>query len=529
LLEKLAKPEAAWNAYANLRIVARPAASIMLEGSDSRLDLDVERGTNQYGCSPLPQMGGIELSSSTATTVSFEGLSAAEKLRRKLISAAALGRTREVLLQAAIETKAAVLETLGFSESDAVPILAASGTTGVLFATLYYLSGMRGAATAILVGAEESGSGISLAAAGCHPASRTPTTGAVVNVGDRLGGFEVDLLIQAVPVRNKSNEPVPVVRIVDQIERLLEQALTAGKKVLLHVMECSKTGLVAPGFEAVQVLRHRYPQLPIIVDACQLRTDFDVLRRYVKIGCAVVVTGSKFYGGPAFSAALILPASQANHRTPLPNGLADYSWRGDWPHEWGAMCVDLPQTTNPGLLMRWQAALEEIKLFHKIPKAIVTELLRVFGQSVRTCLADLPEVRLLDSNVAPEITTIEPPPIFSSLFTFGIAKSVGVGWLGVDELRRIYTLLRCDLTEHLPSDALEGECRVSRTLCHIGQPVVFPAGSYPAGLRLSAGSRLLTLASHNGHDWLYEQVSIMTAKLRFIIRRLPHVYTAQGK
>ena len=81
----------------------------------------------------------------------------------------------------------------------------------------------------------------------------------------------------------------------------------------------------------------------------------------------VLITGSKFAGGPPLSGALLLPEVIATglRSAPLPpEGLADYSARLDWPEPLQATFArDLTTTANLGLGLRWSAALAELKRF----------------------------------------------------------------------------------------------------------------------------------------------------------------------
>ena len=103
----------------------------------------------------------------------------------------------------------------------------------------------------------------------------------------------------------------------------------------MHVLAGSKTGLSAPSFEAVQRLHERFgARLDVVVDACQMRLAPERVRAYLEAGCMVLITGSKFFGGPPFSGALLVPAgvaARAPELAPLPPGLAGYFTRPEWP------------------------------------------------------------------------------------------------------------------------------------------------------------------------------------------------------
>src|SRR5262249_61624503 len=105
------------------------------------------------------------------------------------------------------------------------------------------------------------------------------------------------------------------------------------------------------------------------------------LRAYLEHGFMVAITGSKFLAGPTFSGALLVPRTLARklRRQPLPPAFGAYSTRAEWPRGWTAS-RSLPDTANYGLLLRWEAALEELRAFGGIPEhEIAAFLLRVAG------------------------------------------------------------------------------------------------------------------------------------------------------
>lgn len=67
------------------------------------------------------------------------------------------------------------------------------------------------------------------------------------------------------------------------------------------------------------------------MDACQLRSEEENIRKYVSLGFLTLVTGSKFYCGPPFCGAVLFPPAalaelEAGHEH-LPTGFEDYFTR----------------------------------------------------------------------------------------------------------------------------------------------------------------------------------------------------------
>src|SRR5581483_2196569 len=115
------------------------------------------------------------------------------------------------------------------------------------------------------------------------------------------------------------------------------------------------------------------------------------IRRDLADGFAVMITGSKFAGGPAFCGALLLPEGLVDRlaRAGLNLApLAPYSAALDWPARLRrAAAPGLAQPANLGLGLRWTAALAEIEAYEAIPPAWRAAALAEFDQAVRSRVA----------------------------------------------------------------------------------------------------------------------------------------------
>ncbi|WP_206047158.1 hypothetical protein, partial [Noviherbaspirillum denitrificans] len=65
-----------------------PTEQLLLDGGDARIALDATGMANKYGCAPLPDPGLLAFGSSTASSISAAGFSAADCLRENLHRAA---------------------------------------------------------------------------------------------------------------------------------------------------------------------------------------------------------------------------------------------------------------------------------------------------------------------------------------------------------------------------------------------------------------------------------------------------------
>jgi hypothetical protein len=506
-----------WQAFLKLKPIALPAVALMLRDGDNRLDLDPESGCNRYGGSPLPRRDAIEFSSSTAADLSPLALRAAEDTRQRLMPATAQGDSGLAHMVLADGIKLDLLRVLGLEADGSVyPILAASGTTAMMMAAHIALGRDVRPTLAILVGPDETGRGVPAVVIGRHPAPCAPT-GAAVSQNGLIGGMPSDIRIMRMAIRNGQGRPLPPDSLAEPIAGVVAREQSAGRRVVLHVLEGSKTGLVAPGIAPVLSLRRWFPDLPITVDACQWRTGSVVLRRYLNAGCMVALTGSKFMGGPPFSGALLVPARLFEAMAPLPASFADYSWRYDWPEDDSGRCAGLPKTGNAGLLLRWRAALAEVAAFAELPAARVALSLDEIGRAVRSALLASSDVALLAAVPAVGADS-EGWASRSSIFTFAVRSRRSGGWLDETALRRIHSLLASDVSPMLPADASPEQRHLASRICHIGQPVAFTSGPHPAGLRLAIGARRIVAASRNGGlESVRRDIDEVMAKLRLLL------------
>src|ERR1700693_3681696 len=94
----------------------------------------------------------------------------------------------------------------------------------------------------------------------------------------------------------------------------------------------------APSEQCLDEIRRRGPRrVQIVVDACQMRLGRPRLRKYLDRGYIVIVTGSKFFTGPPFSGALLVPAGFSGAFDAVAGiapGLREYSSRSDRPKNW---------------------------------------------------------------------------------------------------------------------------------------------------------------------------------------------------
>ena len=505
------------------------AEAIMETGGDIRLARDPRTGLNGYGCSHRPRPWAVTFASSTASSSSERGYAAAEAARLRATAALLRGEDDAVRRELAA-IRAALAELYRLPEGGAVA-LAASGTdTELLALALTHLAGDQPILN-ILVAPEETGSGVPMAARGLHFAVDT-ALGHDVARAAAIEGFRADTELGSVALRAADGAARPADVVEAEIAPMVRQGLAEGKRVILHVLDLSKTGLLAPGMAFLRALRAAHgAAFDIVVDACQARLSPGSVAAYLALEAVVLVTGSKFFTGPPFAGAVLVPPAVAARLRDgrLPAGLDAYFGRDDLPDCPAA--AGLPAVGNLGLALRWHAALAEIEALFAIAPARRAEILRGFAHVVAREVAANPALRLLP---APAIERgDEDWERCASIFSFSMKAPRGAAAPGEpgrcvdpDEARFVYRWLNADLSAAVPGLAAE-ELRLARLICHIGQPVKLPApgGGVMGVLRVSAGARLISgEPSHRAMDDAarlareFDDLAAVFGKLRLVLR-----------
>jgi hypothetical protein len=189
-----------------------------------------------------------------------------------------------------------------------------------------------------------------------------------------------------------------------------------------------------------------------------LRCSFDEIEADLESGFLVMVTGSKFAGGPPFCGALLVPQDRVAQLRglELPAGLAAYSARFDWPQSLGvASSGHAFALANLGMGLRWEAALAEIEAYAAIPARRRDEIAGAFADTVRRCVAANCDLAFLDEGLWRRKG--RAPTIFPILTHKGDEA----------QARLIYEALRSPGGDKGYMSAPE-----FARVCHVGQPVV---------------------------------------------------------
>ncbi len=371
-------------------ILDLPTHILMSAGGDDRITLDEQSGLNSYGCAPEP-IRAISYSSSTASSISAAAYAHAHSVHHILREAVAAGGTEaDVYAEAIRAARKRIRATYGLADSVDI-CFGASGTDLEYLALAMALQDGK-PVTNIVVEVDEVGSGCLFSQAGQYFAPRT-ALGVDVSKGAHLAGMGAERI--AVVTLKTRSESGPVIDPADYGAMLIAAcgaAIAKGHRPLVHIIHRSKTGIITPSLDAIDALLAAHGgAVDLVVDACQGRIAPPTIAAYLERGASIYITGSKFIGGPPFSAwALVPPVLSERMRGggAVPAGLADFFVRGDMPASWTSVDAVLNRGSNFGLLLRLEAGLFELERLLAMPMGRVDAVIAAFGATMRSLGAD---------------------------------------------------------------------------------------------------------------------------------------------
>lgn len=372
-------------------------ADLLASGGDSRLDVDPRTGLNRYGCGFRPEPGLLHLGSCTGSTVTEHGFDAAHDL---LTAVTGSGGPAPTAMASAHDDVRRRLKELLLPDGDPADVVLTPSGTDAEYVTLDLAARAGHPIVNIVTAPHEVGSGTVRAAGALHFDAITPN-GSARDVGTPVDADLADRTSTVtVAVRRADGEARDADDIDDEMRALVERTLEGPSDVMVHVVAHSKTGMHAPTLGLLAELEHRFSdRLHVVVDAAQGRISRRGLREALAAGRMVIVTGSKFYGGPPFSGAVLVPPRYraAVQEGPPPTGFGDYFTAEQAPESWAAWRSALPAGGNLGLLLRWGAAIAEIERYYAVRPDLRFDVLCRFAARVPAVLDAVAGVELEES------------------------------------------------------------------------------------------------------------------------------------
>ena len=494
--------------------LALPLQEALASGGDSRFVIRAD-GLNKYGTAALPRMA-VPFGSCTSSSPSLRGFRAAARMQNVLCRASDSAATAEDACQAIRRRLRQLLRI-----KPGVDIaLAPSGTDTELIAVALAAGQTDRRIINIVVGPNEVGSGTPQAASARHYDTLVPAGRTVLPDGPVDGRLAKRIDLEVVPLRGSDGEMLDEQQLDRQVVQLVSEAEDQHAIVLLHIVAHSKTGMHAPSLECVAELRKRYADLIVLVDAAQGRFSRKGMAQALEQDYLFMITGSKFFGGPPFSGALLIPESlspASRGLTSFPAGFGDYLSAVEMPTHWQSIRAGLPQQPNYSVILRWAAAIAEMDAFYATDGAARLRILRAFERLV-------PEVFGASESI--ELLAVYPPVYGedrllqskTTVFSFRV-RGHDSHYFDRDELLELHGELNEDVAAVYP----HLDATVLATPFHLGQPVNI--GADGCALRVALGGELIvrvardTALGETFEDrlaWLHRQLMTLRNKIELI-------------
>eukprot|EP00736_Rhodelphis_marinus_P008168 Rmarinus@m.27725 len=468
--------------------IAGEVKKLLQEGGDDRSVLN-EHGVNKYYTSVVPDSNILHRGTCTSSTPTPAGFAAACNVLAKLKDGSLKHVDLMNLIRSGLSSvfqlqsvPSEVVLTPSGSDAELIPLLCAVHRAIRLAPS----SGVRPTVVSLVTCAGEVGSGTANAAGGEHFSKVAPSgrAGAAFPGGQLEGYTELaDVKVkQLKPREPKSGEPVvDYDKLVSQhVEDVLKA--TPHAVVVVHSVEGSKTGLCLPSRAAVKSLCEKHgDHILVVADLCQMRSTPESVCDWLRMNASILVTGSKFFNGPPFSGAVIIPKPMCDELcrnlalpsdiAAVPAGLVDYVSQADVPDSLAPLKESLEDWENRGLALRWTAAMCEMLDFASVaadhpdalPKAANDWVVAVRGLIGET--AGLTVVGDTDSGVSVRVGAI------NTVVSFTVEHNGRL--LAVDELKKVHKWMWMDVSRLLPASATEEEKRTGGLRATIGQPVAY--------------------------------------------------------
>jgi len=508
--------------------LAIPTEYLLMSGGDLRLNIDEFELLNKYGCRPFPRPEAFTFASSTATSISNFAYDKTDKARTILIQKSLKHGFKKTTVEFSELLKNNLRKALKINDECQI-IFSPSGTDSSLQIAGITQILTNKEITHVLVASDETGSGVPAALKGLH-FENTTALNIPIKKGDEIEGFR-DVEVIEITLRDKKGDLKSSSQLDTEVFNAISKTNELGRHIVLHAMDQSKLGYQSPSEEMIHKLDTlNNLSMQIIVDGSQLRLDPKDIQNYLKQGYILTITGSKYFTGPPYSGALIIPKNVSKSidavKKKLPEGLNQYYNHTDWPSSW--LCAkDLSDGFNYGSYMRWNAAIVEMDRYFKTPILYRNLGIEMFCNFIEESINDAVFLEpLYEYETKINIYNSEEFGLrnIRTIFPFFIIKNNEV--LNIDEVKKLYVLLNSDLSDQFKESSLE-VIRLASQRCHVGQAVNVKYGNNieSAILRISLGARVISESWVNRDISLFfrnieaqmNQITVIIKKIEFIL------------
>ena len=403
----------------------------------------------------------------------------------------------------------------------------------------------RGNVVSLVACAGEVGSGTTEAAMGRFFSKSVPLGGNRVAMGQELPALHdladmdaVELVARGGPDAMDGGARADYDELVMREAR---KALAADPAcvVVLHTVAGSKTGLRLPSPAVAAELVDAFgARVVSVLDACQMRHHPSLIPRWLDEQGPVLMTSSKFFGGPSFGSGVFFPhdavdrvnahleAEQPETLAVLAEACASYLTHHDigdvFPKLHDAMP---PGFCNVGVLLRWAAGLHEMETLQDAAERAGG--LEVAEQKVRDWVFAMRAAALEFGPHMEYVPAIDYEGDWqlggvNTIVSVRLRSELDGPCLSTGDLKKVYALMTADISEFLAPESTMAERRVASQKCLTGQPVDIPGGSV---LRTVLGAAQLKdlISGKQSLESMLEDDKVLLAKLALIARQYDYL------
>ena len=143
-------------------------------------------------------------------------------------------------------------------------------------------------------------------------------------------------------------------------------------QVIANLVIGSKSGIV----DNIAMIPRANDNVFWVIDVCQMRTTAKLINSLIRLNCMVMLTGSKFYQSPPFCGALLVPKTISSKLTNITDEAVapflDIFSTSDISSDHPILRSKFRENENYGTLLRWEAAISEMKLLSFYGEDMVT-------------------------------------------------------------------------------------------------------------------------------------------------------------
>ena len=285
---------------------------------------------------------------------------------------------------------------------------------------------------------------------------------------------DVNIIQQAFPARDEEgnilNHKAEILKVIEEKSK--------DHQVIANLVIGSKSGIV----DNISMIPRANDNVFWVIDVCQMRTTPKLINSLIRLNCMVMLTGSKFYQSPPFCGALLVPKTISSKLKNISDKAIEPFLKifstSDISNTHPELRNKFKKNENYGTLLRWEAAISEMKL------------LSFFGEDMVTSAIDRWNAFVISQlQINSDFFELMPDQQFTnrSIISFNVKHKNG-SLLSDDELRVLYMKV----------------CGEEREDFHdfkkiiIGQPVKYDNKSF---IRLALGSYNVRMLIANDFDF----------------------------